>query len=335
MSMRTIIESEFPASGSTVEKLTFVLRYGILAPSAHNNQPWKAQVSEQGITIQADPEFTTTGGTPRLTLLTLGAFVENILEAAAHFGIALSLQSPPLTSKLTELELRLELGAEQSSEVGFAGILQRHTNRGLYQAELPDQALETLHSVQLEARCQAFFLTESADRQLGGKLAATGMQIALTLPPLKKQLSEFVHFEREQSETGMLAEAMVKDAHSEGLGANWVMNELPLPAEVAFCREKFSTAPLQVVISTDGDSFREQIAAGRSMQRLLNVAGSLNLTHCVAAAPIEVPVLAPQLRAMTKSPFKPQIFFRLGIPQDSTFTLDSPRRPVEQILKEK
>ena len=47
-------ESDFAANASSEEKLTFLLRYAILAPSSYNTQPWNFNISGNQIDIFAD-----------------------------------------------------------------------------------------------------------------------------------------------------------------------------------------------------------------------------------------------------------------------------------------
>ena len=49
-----INERNFPIKGTSIEKLKFLLRYAILAPSSHNTQPWKFSISEDKIKVFAD-----------------------------------------------------------------------------------------------------------------------------------------------------------------------------------------------------------------------------------------------------------------------------------------
>jgi hypothetical protein len=37
-------ESDFPSSGTLSDQLKFLLRYGVLAPSGPNTQPWKLSI---------------------------------------------------------------------------------------------------------------------------------------------------------------------------------------------------------------------------------------------------------------------------------------------------
>ena len=51
-----ISESNFPLNGAESEKLKFLIRYAILAPSSHNTQPWLFRIREENtIEIYADP----------------------------------------------------------------------------------------------------------------------------------------------------------------------------------------------------------------------------------------------------------------------------------------
>jgi len=45
---------DFPAEGSSEEKLWFVVRYAILAPSSHNTQPWRFRIHGNVVEVHAD-----------------------------------------------------------------------------------------------------------------------------------------------------------------------------------------------------------------------------------------------------------------------------------------
>src|SRR5262245_6904825 len=49
-----IVKELFPAEGTMAEQLTFLLQYAILAPSAHNSQPWLFEVRDDTVRIFAD-----------------------------------------------------------------------------------------------------------------------------------------------------------------------------------------------------------------------------------------------------------------------------------------
>jgi len=53
-----VSERDFPREGSwsSTEKMKFLLRYAILAPSSHNSQPWKFRIPDSEINIFADKD---------------------------------------------------------------------------------------------------------------------------------------------------------------------------------------------------------------------------------------------------------------------------------------
>jgi|GEM_PF-6386639 len=325
---------EYQDSWSTAEKINFWLRYANLAPSAHNNQPWKCSVHDSSVTIQADREYTPDGGTPRLTVLSLGAFVENFMTAAHHSGYVVEMAKLPLAAALFEFSIVLIVTDKNYTSTPleedlFLGLTKRHTNRGLYHTEpLPANVMDALLAVPFEEGTSAVFITDEAAKKELAALTGRGLSIALTMPPLRRELAHFVHYDAEQSPTGMLVEAMVKNPASVDTGEQFIMEVINIPAEAAFSEEKFATAPLQVVVTTTYEGFRAWVLAGRTFQRILNRAGSLGLTHCISAAPIEVPTLTPILRRTIAVPDRPQLLFRLGFPLDTNFTHLSPRRHI-------
>lgn len=81
-------EGDFPANGSDEEKLTFLLRYAILAPSSYNSQPWRFNVSGDVIDLFADRSrwLKVADADQRELYLSLGSALENLRISADHFG---------------------------------------------------------------------------------------------------------------------------------------------------------------------------------------------------------------------------------------------------------
>ena len=50
----TVYASDFPASGATIDKARFAVRYAILAPSSHNTQPWRYIINGDELLLCAD-----------------------------------------------------------------------------------------------------------------------------------------------------------------------------------------------------------------------------------------------------------------------------------------
>ena len=52
-----VSEHDFPRTGTLADKLEFCLRYAILAPSTHNNQPWYFVVDNDTVSLYADRRY--------------------------------------------------------------------------------------------------------------------------------------------------------------------------------------------------------------------------------------------------------------------------------------
>lgn len=98
--LRSELMGNDQTSGShAIEKLDpdgyKILYYASLAPSGHNSQPWFIKVNSQldwVVGSDADRFLKTVDGRNRETLLSLGAFVENLVQAAGAFGYAVKIK---------------------------------------------------------------------------------------------------------------------------------------------------------------------------------------------------------------------------------------------------
>jgi nitroreductase len=74
---------------SIPEHIAQILRYASLAPSSHNTQPWRVKIiSDSEFIIQSDSTRWLPKVDPdnRELLLSIGAFWENLDQAALAFG---------------------------------------------------------------------------------------------------------------------------------------------------------------------------------------------------------------------------------------------------------
>src|SRR5215470_11008988 len=83
-----VVERNFPAGRNTTQKMSFLLRYAILAPSSHNTQPWKFSIrdNEIGVHINTDRWLKVADSDRRELHISVGCALENLLIAAEHFG---------------------------------------------------------------------------------------------------------------------------------------------------------------------------------------------------------------------------------------------------------
>ena len=146
-------ESDFPANSSAEEKLTFLLNYAILAPSSHNSQPWKFNVTNDEILVFADKSrwLQVADADQRELYISLGCALENLIIAADHFGYNSSVSYFP-ERRTSWLKLHCsQLPIPPDSRL-FSAILSRQTNRNPYEPRAISEAdLETIKSLSSDA----------------------------------------------------------------------------------------------------------------------------------------------------------------------------------------
>ncbi len=80
---------DFPYKDGLERQIAFLTGYGVLAPSMHNTQPWVLEIEYNQLTIKPNGERLLNIGDPNKQgiYIALGAFAENIVQAAKAFGL--------------------------------------------------------------------------------------------------------------------------------------------------------------------------------------------------------------------------------------------------------
>src|ERR1044071_2504628 len=92
-----ISADDFPADGNSEEKLWFLVRYAVLAPSTHNTQPWRFRIHGNVVELYADfaralpvvdPQY-------RELIMSCGAALLHLRIAIRYFGHAYTVERLP------------------------------------------------------------------------------------------------------------------------------------------------------------------------------------------------------------------------------------------------
>ncbi len=131
---REVSADDFPKDGTQRERLAFLLRYAILAPSVRNTQPWKFAITGDRIGLFADRTRWLKAADPdrRDLHLSLGCALENLLLAAVHFGYVPKIDYCPRPDLPDALErackgsgITLFTSSDPAIKHAVAGLLRR------------------------------------------------------------------------------------------------------------------------------------------------------------------------------------------------------------------
>ena len=87
--IRNINRDEFYKFSLPEDRIKFLLRYAILAPSTHNSQPWLLKIKKGSCQIYLNPSKRIVEADPieRDLYISFGCFLENLVIAGNYFGV--------------------------------------------------------------------------------------------------------------------------------------------------------------------------------------------------------------------------------------------------------
>ena len=308
----------------TDDDVSGVIEAATRAPSSHNSQPWRFEVTDHGIELYADLERRLPVNDPmdRELLISCGAALANLEVASAHIG---SIAQVVIMPDPDDTDHVASISFEPGSTVGedlFDMIEVRRTVRGRFDGTpIDDVALHGLvgagrqfgveiHLVDLDHRDEFADLVAQADAaqfgtddwrsELADWMRAPGADDGLPVAPM----------------LGGLVRLIV--AHFD-VGAPMAERDARLVRE----------APLLLILSTERDDRADWLGMGRALEWLLLTATSRDLSVGFLNQVCQVPEVRAQVRSTFTPGRQPQVALRLG--RGAQPVVRSKRRPIDDV----
>lgn len=326
----------FPGDGFVSDRLEFLLRYAILAPSSHNTQPWLFRINTNDVEVHADLRrgLSVTDPRGRELFMACGAALLNLRIAGEYFGQACRVEvlpepeRPALVGRLT-----VHSGGDASAEdvVLFQAITKRRTNRGPFTMKaVPDEVIELLGNAAIAEGVWLSFITDDASKASLAGLVAEGDQRQWANREFRSELARWVRTDTAHQADGIpTSELGVKDWLSfAGPAIVRTFNR----GDRAAARDSdiAEQSPLILVLGTDEDTPWEWVRAGQALQRVLLTAESEGVAVSHLNQPVEVEDLRPRVATVAgREGGYPQIILRMGY---GTAVPPTPRRDLRSVL---
>ncbi len=327
-------EFDFPEQGATEDKLKFLIRYAILAPSGPNSQPWKFAVNTNTLLVYADLRRNLPFVDPsnRTLFMSVGCAIANLQVAGEHFGLSHKIDYFPkgLESDLVA-DIKFERKARSQGEDLFYQITRRRTTKDRYEdKKIDDSILADLSSCIDEPGFHLQYLASISERSALADLVARAHHIQLKSKHFRSNLGSWLRNNWTTEPDGMpLYTFGVPDAVSLGFPAAFKEFDL---SEAVIYRDSglINGCAALGVLSSNGDDKLAWIRSGRLLENFLLKATSYDIRASFFSQPIGLPELREELMGMINEGY-PQILFCLGysIPVKHT-----PRRALEDVLIE-
>jgi len=276
-------ESDFPANGSSEDKLSFLLDYAILAPSSLNTQPWKFNVSGDEIRLFADKTrwLTVSDADQRELYISQGTALENLLVAAEHFGYGYNVTYPSGNGYLVAI-IKLTPDSERSQYPKlFEAILARHahTNKNPYDAkEIPESALQALKNISVSGDVKLVLDSDGKFRNEFRDLTVSADQKQYSDSNYKSELGHSLG-QGMMGPTGVQATLSQLSVLFLDTGTDQIRKDADL----------VNSTPTLGFISSDGNDRVSQIKSGQLLERIWLEATAMGISLQPMSQALEVP----------------------------------------------
>ncbi len=353
------------AGGSSVKRLASAsddprlraLSYALLAPSAHNSQPWLVSLPDAAsIDLYLDRARTLPHADPldRQLLISQGTFVELCAIALAHGGNDVRQRPFPegtadaLSGKAPVLRLELLPGAKRADPL-FDAITTRHTNKRAYEPNrsLPSRDLDAIAQAASIPGCKLELITDARKVAELAELCRDAMAVDASDRARNEETAAWFRFDDEElaqkrdgfgieqggiggftkwiAETFLLSRASAADP--EGSFAK---------KSVALTWEQAASASAFALLTTSDNTRSAQLAAGQSYVRAQLAAEARGIrTQPFSQLLQEYAAMLPLRQKLDvalgiRASSTPQMLFRLGYAEP---TVHSPRRCVAALFE--
>ena len=314
-----------------------LLEVAVLAPSAHNSQPWRFALIPDGVEVYADRTRSLPVADPydRELTISCGAVTGYLDVAARGHGIDTRVEvlpeptDPDLLARVRGVGPREPTSDERAL---YAATQRRRTARQPFAPTPVDPDAVTALVATAETAGVHCTIVHPADRRALADLVAEADAARQADPALRRELAAWLR-PNDAADDGIPGAALgLGDAasHLEPLLAR-VLDRGDRTA--AADRVLVAASPLILVLATDVDRSPEWVTTGMALARTLLRATALGLSASFLNAPVQVAQVRPRLAALTGLPETfPQVVIRLGY---GATPPPSPRRPVADVLADR
>lgn len=321
-------ENDFGNCASRRERVLFLLKYAVLAPSSHNTQPWKFRIIDDEIVevfAEHDRWLKIADADQREMLISVGCALENLLIAAKHFGLTTEVEYEPDKTRET-LAVRVTLDTPvESNQLTESGLFEYIPHRSTHHQAFINAPISAKVLSEIDSCCDIsgvnLFLTESADiRAKVHDLIVRSDAIQFADPQYREELADWIG--------------------QGAFGASWLLSQIESLA-VAYLNfgktiaesdaKVLRSAPVMGLITTVFNERTSQIKAGQVFERIYLTAHKFGLRVRPMSQICEIPEHKRELKNLVGLPHNhPQQPFLLGYAEYSG--AHTPRRPPEKVL---
>jgi hypothetical protein len=319
--------ASFPGEGTGAEKLSFCVRYALLAPSTRNTQPWRFRVKDDHVEVHLDlTRWQRVADADRREMyISIGCALENLLIAAAHFGY----RSVPdcvagCNGDTLVARIRFVPGDVPPPAVGdprFEAMLRRRTEHGVYDGTpVADVDLAAMGEVCLEPGLRLDWITDEGRRHEVDELVMRADALLLSQPDYRHELGDIIG-------TGAFGTPWLLAT----IGRFAVSYLIPTSSLAKADHKAIASSPVIGVISAHRNTRESQVRVGQVLERLYLEGTLRGLSLQPVSQLLQTDETRAALAAMLPEPtWVPLQPLRLG--HAAPHETHTPRRTLDEVL---
>ncbi|MQA79662.1 MAG: nitroreductase [Streptosporangiales bacterium] len=308
--------ADFPPDAGTHEVLAFAARFGLLAPSPHNTQPWLFHLHDAHLDVIGDTSRGLAVSDPydRELVISCGSVITNITLALSRLGYRSDVVVMP-DPRDPELYARIGLAgsAEPSSDDVelFEQITRRRTSRVAFdERRLPDELVTRLARDVMDAGATLHVVDDR--RPTVCDLITEADRLQMADPHFRRELAAWLAGRGDRADG--IPEFSVEIGHLRlpPFVTPLVVRTFDIgDGKAAYDTELVEHSGLLAVIATPRDDVTSRLSAGRALQKVLLRACAHDVRSSFLNQPIEIDSLRGRL-ATAVGAANPQLVLRLG-----------------------
>ena len=328
----TVNIDDFHKQLTEAEKIKFLLNFAVLAPSSHNSQPWRFEISGNEIKIFLEPSrrLVESDKNDRQSYISIGCAIKNVSIAAEYYDFSCDVKY--LSNSTIQIIFSKNSAAHSSNKNHLIfSIPKRVTNRNRYENALPSELfLQEIKNYSTDD-LRVYIITDQDQKKRLADIALAASIAAMDDKNFRRELSQYVKSNTTSSPVGMPCFGMDIPTPVSFIAPTMIkylnMNKLSHKKDEALLKNH---TPVFVVVATQKDDKINWIKTGQIYERIALLAVREGLLTAMWAAPIQIGEYHKDFQKVLNTEFRPQAFFRLGYA--SKKMSHSPRLPARNVI---
>ena len=296
------------------------IRAAVLAPSSHNSQPWSFRINAENqieVSLEKERELPASDTNSRQSIISLGCAIENVALVADYQGfdsVVTYGENPLATISFTK---RAEV-VKASSDHLANYIEKRVTNRSPHQSRFLDEGtLKDIRALATNSLRIDIISDANLVKQLGGIAIEAGIA-ALDQSGFRLELSRYLKSNGTKSKIGMPGFGFGFPAPLS-IAAPHLIKRINMERGARKQNDAlFASTNGILVISTDTDSQKDWLTAGRTYEQIALLATRAGMSTAPWAVAVQIGEYYRDVQALLNLQGRLQFFCRIGFPTKET-----------------